>query len=185
MIFDQPEQLPIDESLLIASPSLRDGVFDNSVIYIASHTPDKGALGYILNRPTGRIVGSILRSDEFQKLKDLPIYYGGPVDEETLSFNAFVIHSEDEIECKVCISAQHAIELLGKENTQVRAFVGSSIWSPGQLEKELKQNAWYLSPAFSQFFSMEQDETLWKNTLQSLSPFHHLISLTPENPLLN
>ena len=42
--------------LILASPVLKDPNFVRSVILIAEHT-DEGAMGLVLNRPTGSTVG--------------------------------------------------------------------------------------------------------------------------------
>lgn len=180
-------QPPIEGSLLLASPSLQDGVFDRSVIYVHSHTLETGAEGLILNRPTGELVGTTLCSPEFEPLKKLPIYYGGPVATDQLTFTSFRFNPEmkDSIECKICISAEEAAKTMSQSGSFVRAFVGKSTWTDGQLEDELENHAWYMAPPVQQAFTMPQDDTLWHSTLQSLSPFHHIISLTPENPFLN
>ncbi len=180
-------QPPIDGSLLLASPSLQDGVFDQSVIYIHQHSLSSGAEGFILNRPTGELVGTTLCSAEFEALSKLPIYYGGPVATDQLTFSSYRFNegSENGVECQVCISAEEAAITLRTSGTFVRAFIGKSTWTDGQLEDELENHAWYLAPPIQEAFTLPQDETLWKNTLQHLSPFHHIISLTPENPFLN
>ena len=178
-------QPPIDGSLLLASPSLQDGIFDQSVIYIHQHSHAKGSEGYILNRPTGELVGTTLCSAEFESLSKLPIHYGGPVATDQLTFSSYRFNGSEGIECQVCISAEEAARTLRSSGAFVRAFIGKSKWTDGQLEDELENHAWYLVPPIQEAFTMPQDETLWKNTLQHLSPFHHIISLTPENPFLN
>ena len=180
--FDQP---PIEGSLLIASPSLQDGVFDRSIIFLYQHSLESGAHGYILNRPTGEKVGEILCSAEFQALRDLPIYYGGPVDSDKLSFCSFHSHIDGALDSQISISSEEACQLLDNDKVIVRAYIGSSVWTAGQLENELEQTSWYIAPTIPDLLTMPQDATLWSNTLQALSPFHHLISLTPENPFLN
>lgn len=180
-------QPPIDGSLLIASPSLQDGIFDRSVIYVHQHSLSKGAEGLILNKPTGELVGNSLSGPEFKSLSNLPIYYGGPVATDQLTFSSFSFpdNMSAGIECQVCISADEAAKTLRKSGSFVRAFVGKSVWTEGQLEDELENHAWYLAPPIKEAFTLSQDESLWKNTLQKLSPFHHIISLTPDNPFLN
>ena len=107
-------QPPIDGSLLLASPSLQDGVFDQSVIYIHQHSLSSGAEGFILNRPTGELVGTTLCSAEFEALSKLPIYYGGPVATDQLTFSSYRFNegSENGVECQVCISAEEAAKTL-------------------------------------------------------------------------
>ncbi|MEZ7957157.1 MAG: YqgE/AlgH family protein [Rubritalea sp.] len=175
---------PINGSLLLASPSLQDGVFDDSVILIHSHRAS-GSEGLILNRPTGKTVGDFMCSNHFENLKNLPLYYGGPVAEDQLSFASFRWKKNGELKCKPSISAEEAMETMHQSGSLVRAYLGSTNWTKGQLEDELDNYVWFVAPAIPKVMSMPQDESLWKNTMQALSPFHHIISLTPENPFLN
>ncbi len=175
---------PIKGSLLLSSPSLQDGVFDDAVILVHSLST-AGSEGLILNRPTGKTVGEFMCSDHFESLKNLPLYYGGPVAEDQLSFASFRWKKNGEVKCKPSISAEEAIDTMHKSGSLVRAYLGATSWTKGQLEEELENHVWFIAPAIPKVLEMVQDETLWKNTMQALSPFHHIISLTPENPFLN
>lgn len=180
----QPSSPPLKGSLLLASPSLQDGVFDDSVILLHTHRANVSE-GLILNRPTGQTVGDFMCSNHFEGLKNLPLYYGGPVDQDKLSFASFHWKKNGEIKCKPAISAEEAMETMHQSGSLLRAYLGSSIWTKGQLQDELENYVWFVAPALSKIMAMPQDETLWKNTMQALSPFHHIVSLTPENPFLN
>ncbi len=175
---------PLSGSLLLSSPSLKDDVFGNTVILIHSHN-GKGAEGLILNKPLGKTVGDFMCSEQFQELKHLPLYSGGPVAKDQLSFASFRWAKNGELKCKPAISAEEAKASMSKSGTILRAYLGSSTWTKGQLEDELENFYWFPAPAISSLLSMPQDKTLWKNILQSLSPFHHIISLTPDDPSLN
>ena len=124
-------------------------------------------------------------SDKFEALKHLPLFSGGPVESDQLSFASFGWAKTGEFGCKPSISADEAIDSLKKSGSMIRAYLGSSVWTKGQLEDEIENFCWFTSPAFPDILSLPQDETLWKNTMQRLSPFHHIISLTPENPFFN
>lgn len=175
---------PLNGSLLLASPSLQDGVFDDSVILLHTHRPNVSE-GLILNHPTGQTLGDFMRCHHFESLKNLPLFYGGPVAPDQLSFASFHWKKNGEVKCKPAISAEEAMETLHQSGSLLRAYLGSSVWKKGQLENELENYVWFVAPPISKVLTMPQDETLWKNTMQALSPFHHIVSLTPENPLLN
>ena len=176
--------MPLGGSILLSSPSLQDGVFDDSVILVHDHGKT-GAEGLILNKPLGKTVGDFMCSNKFDALSHLPLFSGGPVAQDQLSFASFYWAESGEFMCKPAISADEAIESLKKSGSMIRAYLGSSNWTKGQLEDEVENFFWFSSPAFPDILSLPQDKTLWKNTMQRLSPFHHIISLTPKNPLLN
>lgn len=179
-----PSKIPLSGSLLLSSPSIKDGVFDDSVILLHNHGKT-GAEGLILNKPLGKTVGDFMCSNQFEALKHLPLYSGGPVAEDQLSFASFYWSKTGEFGCRPAISADEAIASLSKSGSMIRAYLGSSSWTKGQLEDEIENFCWFTTPAFPDVLGLPQDQTLWKNIMQRLSPFHHIISLTPKNPSLN
>src|SRR3954465_8594437 len=65
-------------SLLIAAPTLLDPNFRRTVVLIAEHS-EEGAMGVILNRPSGMTVADAAPDLEPLIGPDAPIFAGGPV----------------------------------------------------------------------------------------------------------
>lgn len=172
-------------NLLIASPILHDGCFDKSVVYMIEHALSQGSLGLILNRPTGKSVGDLLSSNDFAKLAKLPVHYGGPVNEDRLHFASFEWTKNKKFQASIQLSSEEAAQALTQSGKIVRAFVGHSGWSEGQLSDELDKHVWFTANTTRTTLTAVQDEHLWQTCLQEISPFHHIISLTPDNPFLN
>ena len=170
--------------LLLADPSLRDGIFHKSVVLLAQHSHE-GAFGLILNQPSEHTVSDFLTEESFASLARIPVYVGGPVASEHLTFAAFWLSPEKELRFSIRISAEDAIERSKQHGVVVRAFTGYSGWSAGQLEEELERNSWVPSPAPENFLGMTHDQSLWRDTLNGLSAFHRLLALCPEHPWLN
>ena len=170
--------------LLLADPSLRDSIFDKSVILLAQHSHE-GAFGLILNQPTDKTVGDYLKDESLSSLSRLPVHVGGPVAREHLTFAAFWLSPQNELRFSVRISAEDAIERSKQSGVVVRAFTGYSGWTAGQLEEELERNSWVPSSAPENFLGMAHDETLWGDTLNGLSAFHRLLAMCPEHPWMN
>lgn len=84
----EDKQLNLKGKLILADPSLRDGNFARSVLFLTEHSPVLGAQGYIVNRPLGKTVGDVLPSADFPGIESVPIFIGGPVDQEQLTFAA-------------------------------------------------------------------------------------------------
>src|SRR6476469_5056700 len=63
--------------------------FESAIIYIAEIN-HKGALGFIINRSYNRFLNEL---EEFKNVAPVPLYDGGPVDEEHL----FFLHRRPEI----------------------------------------------------------------------------------------
>ncbi len=171
--------------LLLADPSLRDGTFDRSVILLTSHDPEDGAAGLILNHPTGKVVGDFLKGVEFAGLRNLPVHEGGPVMRDQMTFSSFWWSRKKGLHWAMRISALQAAEHACKPGRIVRAFIGYSGWSPGQLENELKRHSWFPVSPVADLLGQPHDRSLWRFILRGMSPFHRILSEAPQDPFLN
>ncbi len=68
MSFEEPEQLCLKGSLILADPSLKDPGFERSVLLLTNHQQDDGAAGFILNKPMGKKVSDLIQIDEMREL---------------------------------------------------------------------------------------------------------------------
>ncbi|HRQ89278.1 MAG TPA: YqgE/AlgH family protein [Bacteroidia bacterium] len=177
-------------SLILADPSLREPAFFRSVLLLTEHSRCTGAFGYILNRPLGRHVGDLLSRDILpgevrRQLADVPVFMGGPVSTEHLTFSALGWSEIDgRLQYATHLSAQEAA-MHQMEGFQIRAFVGYSGWSEGQLEDELEHRAW-ITHAPGRFVVEEaHTDHLWRDLLRELSPWHKLVADEPDNLWLN
>ena len=171
--------------LLLADPSLRDGTFDRSVILLTAHDLDEGAAGLILNHPTGKLVGDFLKAPEFSGLRNLAVHEGGPVMREQMTFSSFWWSPKHGLRWAMRISAEAAVEQAHKPGRIVRAFIGYSGWSPGQLENELKRPSWFPTGPKPDLLGQAHDRSLWAALLRGISPFHRILAETPQDPYLN
>ncbi len=179
------QSISLGGRLLLASPALADGTFDHAVILLTEHSASSGAHGIIINHPTGNTVGDLLKDPEFKPLAHLPVHHGGPLSTGELSFSAFSLSGETGIRHRAHISLEAAAKLVSKGDHIIRATIGHSAWSPGQLENELQRNTWITLRPSGEILAMEHDVTLWNNLLKGISPYHDLLSQAPQNPLLN
>src|SRR3954452_129054 len=69
---------PLRGSLLIAAPQLLDPNFRRTVVLVADHD-EEGAMGVILNRPSGMTVADAAPELEPFIGAEAPIFAGGPV----------------------------------------------------------------------------------------------------------
>lgn len=181
-----PHSLPpeVRGRLLLADPSLRDGIFHKSVILIGEHTMDDGAFGLILNHPSGRTVGEVLPADEFSALANLPVHLGGPVARNKLSFSTFR-ENDGKLEFELRIPIEEALARMNQPGTLIRAFAGYSGWSKDQLEDELERESWIISDPPPDFLKLAHDLTLWKTVMRRLSPYHRILADAPDELLAN
>ena len=189
-----PSQDPAESSLkgnlILADPSLKEPTFFQSVLLVTEHSSDGGAFGYILNRPLGRGVGellggNVLPPDQRERLADVPVFLGGPVSTEHLTFSALGWSDDDgTLQYSTHLSAAEAV-IYEMEGFQIRAFIGYSGWSEGQLEGELLQKAWITHRPDKSIIEVANVDHLWKMLLRELSPWYKVVADEPENLGLN
>lgn len=180
---DSPTQL--GGKLLLADPGLRGSIFQRSVILIHDHDPLDGAMGLILNQPTGKTVGDFLKSAEFEGLSQLPVHVGGPVEGNQLTFSSFWWTPKRGLRWGIRLSPNEAADHGRRPGRILRAFIGYSGWSGGQLESELDQQSWLPVEPKAQLLGQSHDPTLWTTLLGEISPHHRLMAMAPENIELN
>ena len=183
--FKSDEPLLLRGKLLLADPALRDGTFNRSVILLTHHAPEEGAAGLILNHPTGQVLGEFLKGEEFIALRHLPVHQGGPVMREQLTFSSFWWSKKLGLRCAMRISAKTAAAHAHKPGRVVRAFIGYSGWSAGQLENELKRQSWFTAEAQPDLLGQQHDSALWSTLMRRISPLHRILAEAPEDPFLN
>ena len=177
------QQVQLAGNLLLADPSLRDGVFDRSVVLLAEHNAEDGAFGIILNHPTGHHVGDLLKDPAFSALARVPVHVGGPVSPEHLTFSAFWWNpAESSLHWQLRLPADQAIQRLKQPGLILRAFIGYSGWSAGQLESELRRSAWITARPDASLLGREHDDSLWSGILRGLSPYHRILAEAPPHP---
>lgn len=186
MMSDKTSGGSLEGKLLLASPGLLEPTFHRTVILLCSHSQEDGSMGLILNRPLGKTVEEVLPDDEFQRIWQLPVFTGGPVGAAHLTFAALGWdEGAGKLFYETHLSAAGAIRH-NEEGFCVRAFVGYSGWSAGQLENELRLNAWEVKvPGPEVVQGKDLNGRLWTQLIRDISPFHRLAADVPEDLSLN
>jgi len=144
-------QVKLTDHFLIAMPNMADPYFSRTLTYICEHN-EQGALGVVVNRPIDMTLGALferlslaLSSAELGKV---PVYFGGPVQTD----RGFVLHQPiGEWQSTLSVhdrlgltTSKDILESVGHGVGPDKLLVtlGYSGWAPGQLENEIKQNAW-------------------------------------------
>jgi putative transcriptional regulator len=167
-------------ALLLAEPTMRDVNFSRAVILLTQHSELQGAHGYVLNRPLDQTVGDFLSGGAFDSLSEVPVYLGGPVDQQRLSFMALAWNETEKVLAyESQLSAPVAKKRL-QQGKDVRAFIGYSGWTAGQLENELERQTWVITRPGKQIVEVKKPEKLWEATLTSMGPVFQLMAKMPE-----
>ena len=141
----------LERQMLIAMPGMVDENFAGSVTLMCQHS-DAGAIGITINRLSDYTLGEIFAqlhldcSDE--ALRKLPVLEGGPVSPD----RGFVLHSPmDGYESSLAVGNDIMVttsrDVLadiakGEGPDKFVVALGYAGWGGGQLEGELRANAW-------------------------------------------
>lgn len=181
---------PAKGLLLVAEPSIIGDVsFNRSVVLLAEYN-ENGSVGFILNKP----LEYKLRDFIPEINSNLPVFNGGPVEQDNLYF----IHNIPEI-IPESIEISNGIfwggdftaiiDLL-KDNQlkqdQIRFFLGYSGWESEQLEQELEVNSWVVVPnIYKNAIIGKSNINFWKEKMLEFGGNYVLWSNAPENPSFN
>lgn len=156
--------------LLLDSGKLSGSFFQRTVVLICDHDTE-GAFGLVLNRSLGKTVGEMIVADLPDRLKESPLFLGGPVQPAALSF----LHTDNFIpdaDVLPNLALGHSLDALmeiGESFSaakKIRLFAGYAGWSPGQLETEMKRKAWLTFPATLELIFDTPPEQLWPKILK-------------------
>ncbi len=151
-------------------PNMADPHFSKTLTYVCEHN-DQGALGIVVNRPIDMTLQALFErlslSMKDPARADAPIYFGGPVQTD----RGFVLHlpaGEWQATLKVrdgigLTTSKDILEAVGRGEGPAKMMVslGYAGWAAGQIEHELKQNAWLTVEARDAIlFDLPPDERL-------------------------
>ena len=125
------------------------------------------------------------RGPASRALGDVPVFLGGPVAANQLMFAVFDWDGRDLPSLNQNVDFEEAHQLAEQDHNAVRAFVGYAGWTAGQLENELRQNAWVLQKPSREAFKPERLPKLWFEITRGLGPCVKMRSAPPDDPSLN
>ncbi len=155
---------------LVAMSGMTDPNFAGTLTYLCDHG-EQGALGIVVNRPMTLTMSGLFEQIGLdltdKRLGHQPVYLGGPVQNE----RGFVLHrpigtwsSTLRVGGEVGLTtSKDILEATAKCEgpEQIIVSLGYAGWAAGQLEEEIKQNAWLTVPADSEvIFALPPAERL-------------------------
>ena len=175
---DTQQQDFLTGQLLIASPDMGDPRFAHAVILMVHHDRN-GAFGLIVNRPVkeehlARLLDDLGQNSDGVTGK-IEIYLGGPVQTQL----GFVLHSAEyhrpetvAIDGKVAATSSPDVlrDIAEQRGPQKFIFAfGYAGWGPGQLEGELKRQAWFTAPDDPKLLFDDDRAKLWQDAISRRS----------------
>jgi len=177
--------------LLVATPALLDPNFADTVVLLLD-VDDQGALGVVLNRPTGLAVSEVLSDWGDVVAEPEVLFQGGPV--ETEGALAVALRGSTEGEAigfrEVAgplglLDLDTPVELVTGSLAGLRIFAGYAGWGAEQLAAEIDEGSWYVVPGEAvDVFRLDPAE-LWRDVLRRQPGELAWHSTRPVDPELN
>ena len=181
--------------LLVATPALGDPNFDRAVVLMLEHTPE-GAVGLVLNRPSGTAVGEVL--PDWAPLAAEPgvVFTGGPVQPNAAiclghgrlggtPVGSFSVLEGVPGTSVGTVDLDAAPDELVPAVSEVRVFAGYAGWGAGQLEAEVEEGAWWVLDALPADAFTGDPDALWAAVLRRQGPPIAFAASYPPDPTLN
>lgn len=169
----------------MSMPEMADPNFLETVTCLCEHN-ETGAMGLIINRhhPTLSALDIFTELDLAYQAgaESIPIFLGGPVHIDEL----FVLHGPP-FNWDACLNITPG---LGLSNTpdileaiakgagpeKYLICIGCAGWGPGQLEYEIKQNAWLTTPIFEKNIFEVPVDNRWQESIRNVGVDPTLLS---------
>ncbi len=167
--------------ILLAMPGMGDPRFYRAVIFMCAHDRN-GAMGLVVNHVLpGLDLSHLLKQlnididkDATAKSSGKPVLSGGPVE----SARGFILHSgefqqgdtvrvSDEFSVTGTVDALKEIATGGGPDKML-FILGYAGWSPGQLDREIQQNAWLVADADPDLVFSLGAEQKWEQAIKKL-----------------
>ena len=182
--------------LVVATPTLLDPNFARTVVLLLQADEDDGALGLVLNRPTGTDVEQVLPDWAPLSADPAVVFAGGPVQPQAAlclgrrRLGAPLLAAYAEVE-GVPGGAVGTVDLDAEPSDllpavgEVRLFAGYAGWAAGQLEAEVEEGAWWVLDALPADAFDGRPEQLWARVLRRQGPPLAFAASFPPDPTLN
>jgi putative transcriptional regulator len=162
---------------LVAMPGLGDPNFSQTVTCICEHN-EQGAMGLVINR----LHDDLHAKDIFDELsiaggaaaEAIPIHAGGPVHTgELFILHGRPFHWEASLMVTPSLALTNTRDVLeaiaaGRGPAAFMISLGCAGWGPGQLEAELRENAWLTHPVFEEPLFVFPVAVRWQETLRQI-----------------
>ncbi|MCC7282926.1 MAG: YqgE/AlgH family protein [Acetobacteraceae bacterium] len=163
--------------MLVAMPSMQDPRFAQSVIYVCAHSPD-GAMGLVVNKPVDNLsFDDLLKQLAIEPVppaRRIQVQAGGPVEQ----VRGFVLHTADWVqegslrvdEVMALTASIDVLREIARGGGPRRGLLalGYAGWGPGQLDREISDNAWLSVPPDESLIFGEDYAAKWRAALAKL-----------------
>jgi putative transcriptional regulator len=182
---------PVAGMLLVATPALVDPNFADSVVLLLD-VDDNGALGVVLNRPSGVPVHAVLDGWADVVAEPDVLFQGGPVGADGALAVALLRDPEHvpvgfrSVDGRLgLVDLDAPVELLEGSLAGLRIFAGYAGWGAEQLDGEIEEGSWYVVPGHTDDVFRHDTADLWREVLRRQPGEMAWHSTRPVDPELN
>ncbi len=179
-------------TFLVAAPRLLDPNFMHAVVLLCDHGPE-GSYGVIVNRAAGLTVADLSSQNDLLEDRADRLWLGGPVSTDTVqvlhrlgSSVPDSLHVVDDVHLggdSAVIRA--ALEQRSEGRELVRFVLGYAGWGPEQLDEELREGAWVVTPSSEDLVFDRRPDSLWRRILRKLGGDFAALADEPPDPSWN
>jgi putative transcriptional regulator len=183
--------------LLVATPVLTEPTFSRTVVLLLQAGGEEGALGVVLNRPTDVELERVLPGWDAAAAAPPLVFEGGPVQPQAAICLAELRPGVGEHRGLAALPPTGAgpryatVDLdLPPDDVlpavaRLRVFAGYAGWSPGQLEGEVAEGAWWVLDPQPDDVYRSAPHDLWRSVLRRQGPPLAYAVTLPEDASLN
>jgi putative transcriptional regulator len=177
--------------LLVATPVLTEGPFSRAVVQLLQHSAEDGALGVVVNHPSGTDLREVLPGWALLSPDPTVVFDGGPVQQTAAICLGRLRTGAPEDPTYVAVPGAPWLGTVDLDEDaadpveEVRVFAGYAGWSPGQLEDEVAEGGWWVVDALPGDCFSTEPELLWRQVLRRQGMPLALAASYPEDPTLN
>ena len=173
----------LEGQVLIAMPNMPDPKMEQATIFLCAHS-ERGAMGLVLNKLVGNMsFAELLRQLRImppaRRIEGIPVQFGGPVE----TGRGFVLHSGEYTAGPSTMKVGQLAGLnLGltatvdvvKEIAEGRGpkasmlALGYAGWGAGELENEIRRNAWLTCPPDDYLLFGHHYQNKWEHGIRKL-----------------
>ena len=180
---------PAAGRLLVATPLLGDPHFFRTVVYLLEHDGG-GTVGVVSNRPSRTPVGQVLPDWHDAVTGPAVVFGGGPVQPDGALCLGQLVDADsgghrEVVDGISTVDLDGDVAVIAPNARRLRVFAGHAGWSPGQLDAELAEGAWWVLPGGPEDLFSAEPARMWQQVLRRQPPPLSLVSTYPPDVSLN
>lgn len=168
---DRPEAL-VQGSIIIMQRDTPDPIFRHSVILLARYDKS-GTVGLMIHHRSDIPIQKALAGIAGAEKRTDPMFIGGPVQLESVmallrSGSPPAAAARVAGKSYLVISKEGLTKALsqGRDQSELRIYLGYAGWAPGQLESEVRRGGWWIFNYDESLVFDEHPETLWERLIK-------------------